>query len=306
MAPSEPHGRERPPGVKRCSESVLGSDYNLPAPRCRPPIADRLPPVLLRTHNVESPRSRKEQRTHGHHRETPEARKVRKTTQKAASSSRLPGTVRGSPRTECRRHSDVAALQPRRPLQHIPGHAGEGQNLQWTGGVSAAATPCVETRRVTLSQRGNAAVGTMDRAGRRTGGAPPPEAPEHHSLGQVDRHRSGVDQRSRRITRDIAVGHYKPINSERYLNDCHEFVFHFTPGGAPRSIASRWVFPTRTSRTSAAGAGGAEGVRCRGNTSFIPSRRFSAATAIVRTRPPSRQSCRSSAYACTDCRMLRR
>jgi hypothetical protein len=36
------------------------------------------------------------------------------------------------------------------------------------------------------------------------------------------------------LTRDLAVGHYKPINSERYLNDCHEFVFHFTPAGTTR------------------------------------------------------------------------
>src|SRR5205809_531446 len=32
------------------------------------------------------------------------------------------------------------------------------------------------------------------------------------------------------VTRNLAVGHYKPINSDRFLNDCHEFVFHFTPG----------------------------------------------------------------------------
>src|SRR3954470_12578147 len=30
----------------------------------------------------------------------------------------------------------------------------------------------------------------------------------------------------------LSVCHYKPINSERFLNDCHEFVFHFTPSGA--------------------------------------------------------------------------
>src|SRR5438132_14057802 len=29
----------------------------------------------------------------------------------------------------------------------------------------------------------------------------------------------------------LAVGHYKPINSDRFLNDCHEFVFHFSPQG---------------------------------------------------------------------------
>ena len=32
-------------------------------------------------------------------------------------------------------------------------------------------------------------------------------------------------------SRDLAVGHYKPINSDRFLNDCHEFIFHFTPNG---------------------------------------------------------------------------
>lgn len=30
---------------------------------------------------------------------------------------------------------------------------------------------------------------------------------------------------------DIAVGHYKPINSKRYHHDCHEFIFHFTKKG---------------------------------------------------------------------------
>ena len=26
-------------------------------------------------------------------------------------------------------------------------------------------------------------------------------------------------------------GHFKPINSPRFLNDCHEYVFHFTKSG---------------------------------------------------------------------------
>ena len=33
------------------------------------------------------------------------------------------------------------------------------------------------------------------------------------------------------IVRDVTVGHYKPINSLRYLNDCHEYVFHLTKHG---------------------------------------------------------------------------
>ncbi len=40
---------------------------------------------------------------------------------------------------------------------------------------------------------------------------------------------------------DLAVGHYKPINSRRFLHDCHEFVFHFTPNGdTPLAASGDW------------------------------------------------------------------
>src|SRR2546428_11808922 len=44
----------------------------------------------------------------------------------------------------------------------------------------------------------------------------------------IDRDSAGA---AAALDRDVAVGHYKPINSPRYVNDCHEFIFHFTPGG---------------------------------------------------------------------------
>jgi site-specific DNA-methyltransferase (adenine-specific) len=73
-----------------------------------------------------------------------------------------------------------------------------------------------------------------------------------------------------RMDRDLAVGHYKPINSDRFLNDCHEFVFHFTPTGATRldrlALGVPYQDPSNITRWRAA----AEGVRCRGNTWFIP------------------------------------
>ncbi len=66
-------------------------------------------------------------------------------------------------------------------------------------------------------------------------------------------------------------GHFKPINSPRYLNDCQEYVFHLTPeGGTPidrlalgvpyqdKSNIARW------SHTSG------KDKRCRGNTWFVP------------------------------------
>ena len=69
----------------------------------------------------------------------------------------------------------------------------------------------------------------------------------------------------------ISRGHFKPISSPRYLNDCHEYVFHLTPQGktpidrlalgvpyADKSNIARWGHTGGTDR------------RCRGNTWFIP------------------------------------
>jgi len=73
-----------------------------------------------------------------------------------------------------------------------------------------------------------------------------------------------------RLEEDLAVGHYKPINSERFLHDCHEFVFHFTPTGATRlrrqAIGVRYQDKSNVGRWRAA----ADDLRCRGNTWFIP------------------------------------
>jgi site-specific DNA-methyltransferase (adenine-specific) len=72
------------------------------------------------------------------------------------------------------------------------------------------------------------------------------------------------------LTRDLAVGHYKPINSDRYLNDCHEFVFHFTPQGATTLDRLALGVPYQDQSNIARWRSAAEGVRCRGNTWFIP------------------------------------
>jgi site-specific DNA-methyltransferase (adenine-specific) len=69
---------------------------------------------------------------------------------------------------------------------------------------------------------------------------------------------------------DLAVGHYKPINSRRFLHDCHEFVFHFTPEGRTpierQAVGVKYQDQSNVGRWRAA----ASGVRCRGNTWFIP------------------------------------
>ena len=68
-----------------------------------------------------------------------------------------------------------------------------------------------------------------------------------------------------------SYGHFKPISSKRFLNDCHEYIFHFTKTGRveidrlalgvpyqDKSNIARW----RHTRGS--------DLRCRGNTWFVP------------------------------------
>jgi site-specific DNA-methyltransferase (adenine-specific) len=72
------------------------------------------------------------------------------------------------------------------------------------------------------------------------------------------------------LTRDLAVGHYKPINSDRFLNDCHEFIFHLTPGGSTSLDRLALGVPYQDQSNVTRWRAAADGVRCRGNTWFIP------------------------------------
>ncbi len=73
------------------------------------------------------------------------------------------------------------------------------------------------------------------------------------------------------LGRPLSRGHFKPINSRRYLNDCHEYIFHLTLTGrtpidrlalgvpyADKSNIARWAHTAGRDK------------RCRGNTWFIP------------------------------------
>jgi len=83
-------------------------------------------------------------------------------------------------------------------------------------------------------------------------------------------HRSGASH-TKAATEIRSYGHFKPISSKRFLNDCHEYIFHFTKTGRveldrlalgvpyqDKSNISRW----RHTR--------GEDLRCRGNTWFVP------------------------------------
>jgi site-specific DNA-methyltransferase (adenine-specific) len=72
---------------------------------------------------------------------------------------------------------------------------------------------------------------------------------------------------------EISAGHFKPINSKRYITDCHEYVFHLTKTGSveldrlgvgvaytDKSNIARWKHTKEEARD----------LRCRGNNWFIP------------------------------------
>lgn len=74
-----------------------------------------------------------------------------------------------------------------------------------------------------------------------------------------------------RDSEPVSVGHFKPINSKRFLNDCHEYVFHFTKSGkvpverlavgvpyADKSNITRWGHTKGNDK------------RCRGNNWYVP------------------------------------
>ncbi|MEM7012331.1 MAG: site-specific DNA-methyltransferase [Verrucomicrobiota bacterium] len=69
----------------------------------------------------------------------------------------------------------------------------------------------------------------------------------------------------------ISAGHFKPINSKRYVNDCHEFLYHFTKkGDVPLDRRAAGVPYADKSNIARWGHTGGEDRRCRGNTWFVP------------------------------------
>lgn len=69
----------------------------------------------------------------------------------------------------------------------------------------------------------------------------------------------------------ISRGHFKPVNSPRFLNDCHEYVFHLTPHGrTPIDRLALGVPYADKSNIARWGHTGGNDLRCRGNTWFVP------------------------------------
>lgn len=69
----------------------------------------------------------------------------------------------------------------------------------------------------------------------------------------------------------VSRGHFKPISSPRYLNDCHEYIFHLTPEGKTRldrlALGVPYADKSNVARWSHSSG---KDLRCRGNTWFVP------------------------------------
>lgn len=72
------------------------------------------------------------------------------------------------------------------------------------------------------------------------------------------------------IIGDIAVGHFKPILSKRFLNDCQEYVFHFTKSGNTQLHKLAIGVPYQDKTNIGRWKGARKDKRDRGNTWFVP------------------------------------
>jgi site-specific DNA-methyltransferase (adenine-specific) len=81
--------------------------------------------------------------------------------------------------------------------------------------------------------------------------------------------RASVGQRAG-LNQDLAVGHYKPVQSSRYLHGAHEYIFHFTHAGDVPvdrlAVGTTYQDKSNIARWSRA----VRDRRCRGNTWFLP------------------------------------
>jgi site-specific DNA-methyltransferase (adenine-specific) len=72
------------------------------------------------------------------------------------------------------------------------------------------------------------------------------------------------------LTGDIAVGHYKPVPSRRFLHGAQEYLFHFTHRGDVELDRLAVGVPYQDKSNVARWRGGRRDIRCRGNTWFLP------------------------------------
>jgi site-specific DNA-methyltransferase (adenine-specific) len=88
-----------------------------------------------------------------------------------------------------------------------------------------------------------------------------------HWIKSIHIENSSYDERT-----SLTVGHFKPINSKRFVNDAHEYVFHFTRNGSVELDRLAIGAPYKDSTNIARWKSSGNGLRCRGNNWYIPYR----------------------------------
>ncbi len=68
----------------------------------------------------------------------------------------------------------------------------------------------------------------------------------------------------------VNMGHYKPVNSARFLNNAHEYIFHFTKGGEVELDKLAIGVPYRDKSNIGRWKKATRDLRDRGNTWYIP------------------------------------
>ncbi len=72
------------------------------------------------------------------------------------------------------------------------------------------------------------------------------------------------------MQQDIAVGHYQPVNSTKFLSSCHEYIFHFTKTGDVPLYKHAVGVPYQDKSNIGRWKTATSDLRERGNTWFIP------------------------------------
>ncbi len=72
------------------------------------------------------------------------------------------------------------------------------------------------------------------------------------------------------IQGDIAVGHFKPVNSNRFVNRCHEYIFQFTKNGNVELDKLAVGIPYQDKTNIGRWKKATKDLRDRGDTWFIP------------------------------------
>lgn len=72
------------------------------------------------------------------------------------------------------------------------------------------------------------------------------------------------------IKGNIAVGHFKPINSKRFVNKCHEYIFHLTKEGDVELDKLAVGVPYQDKSNVGRWKKAVQDIRDRGDTWFIP------------------------------------